>query len=134
MNDIIKKFNEISIDFLTQSSKLVGNSYLYKFKLMTRINSIYAIDQFIHRVLPYKTKILNRDETFFLTTSENEFDADYVEDIIGVKKIYYTLDEGSRDSIWEIVLALVCLAEERHRIKQQKHNKHNKNSHPSNNS
>jgi thymidine kinase len=124
MNDIIKKFNEISIDFLTQSSKLVGNTYLYKFKLMTKVNSIYAIDLFIKRVLPYKNKILNKDETFFLTTSENEFDANYVEDIIGVKKIYYTLDEDSRGNIWEIVLALVCLAEERHKIKNKHHHHH----------
>ena len=31
MNDIIKKFNEISIDFLTQTTNLVGKTYLYKY-------------------------------------------------------------------------------------------------------
>ena len=33
--------------------------------------------------------------------------------IIGIKKIYHTLDYESKNNIWEIVLALVYLAEER---------------------
>ena len=32
MNEIIKQFNDISIDFLTQTSEIVGCSYLYKYK------------------------------------------------------------------------------------------------------
>jgi hypothetical protein len=119
MNNIIKEFNEISIDFLTQTSSLVGSSYLYKFKLMTRVNSIFAIDLFIQRVLPFKDKIIDRDETFFLNKS---VDGDYMDDVIGIKQIYHTLDSQSKENIWEIILALVYLAEERYIINNNKHN------------
>jgi hypothetical protein len=111
MNNIIKQFNEISIDFLTQTSALVGSSYLYKYKLMTKVNSIFAIDLFIQNVLPFKSKILNRDESFFINKS---IDNNYMDDVIGIKQIYHTLDEQSKDNIWEIVLALVYLSEERY--------------------
>ena len=113
MNNIIKEFNEISIDFLTQTSYLVGSSYLYKFKLMTRFNSIFAIDLFIQRVLPFKHKIIERDESFFLTKNIDN-DNDYMDDVIGIKQIYHTLDKQSKENIWDIVLALVYLAEERY--------------------
>ena len=120
MNNVIKQFNDISIDFLTQTSSLVGNTYIFKFKLMTKVNSIYAIDLFIERVLPFKHKILQKDESFFLT---NEFDEteNYMNDIIGMKQIYHTLDDKSKDNLWEIVLSLVYLAEERHFHKKNKH-------------
>ena len=112
MNNIIKEFNDISIDFLTQTSSLMGSTYLYKFKLMTRFNSIFAIDLFIERVLPFKHKIMQRDETFFL--NKNLDTDDYMDDVIGIKQIYHTLDRQSKENIWDIVLALVYLAEERY--------------------
>jgi hypothetical protein len=114
MNNIIKEFNDISIDFLTQTSSIVGSSYLYKFKLMTRFNSIFAIDLFIKRVLPFKNKIIERDESFFLNKNIVKDDDDYMDDIIGIKQVYHTLDKQSKENIWDIVLALIYLAEERY--------------------
>ncbi len=115
MNEIIKKFNDISIDFLSQTSKIVGTKYLFKFKLVTKINSVYAIDIFIRRILPHKEQIHTRDEQFFLEkTNDAEFNA-YMNDITGIKTIYHTLDNNSKENIWEILLALVYLAEERHK-------------------
>jgi hypothetical protein len=112
MNNIIKEFNEISVDFLSQTAVLVGYSYLYKFKLMTRVNSIFAIDLFIQKVLPYKQQIMSKDESFFINKSTDM--TDYMDDIIGIKQIYHTIDDKSKENIWEILLALVYLAEERH--------------------
>ena len=112
MNNIIKEFNDISIDFLTHTSSLMGSTYLYKFKLMTRFNSMFAIDLFIERVLPFKNKIVQKDETFFL--NKNLDTDDYMDDVIGIKQIYHTLDRQSKENIWDIVLALVYLAEERY--------------------
>lgn len=117
MNNIIKEFNDISIDFLNQTSSLMGSTYLYKFKLMTRINSIFAIDLFIEKVLPFKNKIVEKDETFFL--NKNIDTDDYMDDVIGIKQIYHTLDYQSKENIWDIVLALVYLAEERNMNKEQ---------------
>ena len=114
MNDIINKFNEISIDFLSQTSKLVGTKYLFKYKLVTRINSVYAIDIFIKRILPHKEQIHARDENFFLEKSNDSEFNEYMNDITGIKTIYFTLDVQSKQSIWEILTALVYLAEQRH--------------------
>ncbi len=112
MNNIIKEFNEISLDFLSQTAPLVGNSYFYKFKLMTKVNCLFAIDLFIQKVLPYKQQIMSKDETYFINKSTDM--TDYMDDIIGIKQIYHTLDEKSKENIWEILLALVYLAEERY--------------------
>ena len=117
MNDIIKQFNKISIDFLEQTSKLAGTTYLHKFKIMTSVNSVYAIDRFIVNVLPYKHFIVNKDEAFLLN---KEVSPEFVKDIEWIKEVYFKLDDMSKDSIWEIVLALVCLAEERKLIKNNK--------------
>ena len=115
MNEIIKKFNDISIDFLSQTSKIVWTKYLFKFKFVTKINSVYAIDIFIRRILPHKEQIHDRDDTFFLEkTNDKEFN-EYMNDISGIKTIYHTLDDKSKENIWEILLALVYLAEERHK-------------------
>jgi hypothetical protein len=118
MNNIIKEFNEISLDFLSQTSNLVGYSYLYKFKLMIRVNCIFAIDLFIQKVLPYKQQIMSKDETFFINKSTDM--TDYMDDIIGIKQIYHTLDDKSKENIWEILLALVYLAEERNIFNNQR--------------
>ncbi len=122
MNTIIKDFNNISIDFLTQTSTYTGSSYLYKFKLMTKVNSIFAIDLFIQKVLPFKHKILKRDESFFISNSDNLVSADYMNDIIGIKQIYHTLNNESKNNVWEIVTALVFLAEERYNMLNNKPN------------
>ena len=111
MNNIIQ-FNNISIDFLTQMSQYVGSTYLYKYKLMTSFNCMYAIDMFIENVLIYKKKIINKDETFFMNKN---VDSNYMNDIIGIKSIYHTLDKESKDNIWDIMHALVYLAEERYK-------------------
>ncbi len=113
MNNIIKDFNQISVDFLEQTSKIAGIKYLTKFKLMTRINSVYAIDRFIVNVLPYKQFIIDKDELFFLNKEVSE---DFVKDVEWIKDVYFQLDDASKENIWNIVLALVCLAEERKKL------------------
>jgi hypothetical protein len=125
MNEIIKKFNDISIDFLAQTSKIVGMKYLLKFKFVTKINSVYAIDIFIRRILPHKDQIHTRDEQFFLEKADdNEFN-EYMNDITGIKTIYHTLDDKSKENIWEILLALVYLAEERQKYINNKSKAYN---------
>jgi hypothetical protein len=113
MNNIIKEFNQISIDFLEQTSKLAGKKFLTKFKLMTGVNSVYAIDRFIVNVLPYKQFIIDKDELFFLN---KEVSDEFIKDVEWIKEVYFQLDSDSKDNIWNIVLALVCLAEERKKM------------------
>ncbi len=113
MNNIVKEFNKISIDFLEQTSQIAGRKYLTKFRFITGINNMYAIDRFIKNVLPYKDYINARDEQFFLNTNvDNEF----MDDIIWIKETYFTLDDTSKENVWNIVTALVLLAEERQKL------------------
>jgi hypothetical protein len=110
MNNIIKEFNEISIDFLTQTSSFVGSSYLYKFKLMTRFNSIFAIDLFIQRVLPLKNKIIERDESFFLNndyTKHGEVDLNIIEKL---KTYIQNMSPNSKDIVWKYIELLMKLS------------------------
>lgn len=110
MSHIVKQFNEISLDFLQQTSSLVGCIYINKFKIMMYFNNIAPIDMFIKKVLPYKHMIVSRDETFFLSA---DLDTNYINDIIGMRQIYYKLDADSIDNMWNIITALVYLADER---------------------
>ena len=121
MSRIVENFNEITIDFLNQMAPLTGKKYYYKYSLAIKFNSSYGIDSFIENVLHFKEKILNKDESFFLN---HDVDNNYINDIIGIKEIYHTLDNKSRKSIWEILFALVYLAEERYNLVISNRNKY----------
>jgi hypothetical protein len=108
---IIENFNDITLDFLNQMAPLTGRKYYYKYSFAIKFNSSYGIDSFIENVLQFKQKIINRDESFFLNQDVN---SDYINDFIGIKDCYYTLDHKSKKSIWEILSTLVYLAEERY--------------------
>ncbi len=111
MSSTIESFNEITLDFLNQMAPLTGKQYYYKYLLAIKFNSAYGINSFIENVLQFKENILNRDENFFLN---KDLDTEYINDIIGIKEIYHTLDHKSKKSIWEILTALVYLSEERY--------------------
>jgi hypothetical protein len=118
MNNIVKEFNKISIDFLEQTSQIAGKKYLCKFKFITGINNMYAIDRFIKNVLPYREYINTRDESFFLNKN---VDSEFAEDIVWIKEAYFKLDDVSKENIWNIVTALVLLAEERQKLTNNPH-------------
>ncbi len=117
MKHIIKKFNDISINLLEQTSSLTGNSYMNKFKLLIKVNCTMPIDTFIQHILPHKEKIITKNEEFFIIKSQETI---YFNEILGLTEIYYKLDEDSRNGIWDIMLALMYLAEERHNLKKNK--------------
>ena len=117
MKHIIKKFNDISINLLEQTASLTGNSYMNKFKLIIKVNCTMPIDTFIQHILPHKEKIINKNEEFFIMKSKETI---YFNEILGLTEIYYKLDNDSRNGIWDIMLALMYLAEERHHLKKHK--------------
>ena len=114
MNNIVKEFNRVSLDFLEQTSQIAGKKYLNKFKFITGINNMYAIDRFIKNVLPFKNYIIEKNEEFFLNKN---VDSEFAEDIAWIKETYFSLDDVSKDNVWNIVIALVLLAEERQKLK-----------------
>ena len=110
MNETINKFNEISLSFLEQTAPITGTHYIKMFKLMKSLNNIAPINIFIRNVLPHKQKIIARNEMYFTEQSRNNNN----NDIIGISKIYHILDDESKNNVWDIITALVLLAEQKH--------------------
>lgn len=114
INDIIKKFNDITLDFMKQTETITGTSYSIQFRLMISLNSIMAIDMYIENILPYKRYIYNKDERFFINMKINESYMKYFTDILKIKEIFKELDVETKNNIWEYIQALTILAEEKY--------------------
>ncbi len=113
----IKSFNEILETFLQQLSPIVGTTYHYYFKQLIKVNSTMPIKTFLVEVSPYKEKIFNKDESYFLNIEDNAKD-DRVNDdevlteILRLKDIYSKLDNQSRSEVWNYFQALIVISEE----------------------
>jgi hypothetical protein len=120
-SEIIKQFNEIVESFLIQVSPLIGSFYPNRFSQIIKYNSILPIEQFTIRALPLKEKIETRDESYFNTTDnyEKHFseDENYLDDIIRFQHIYKQIDEESKSNLWDIIQAMMYLAEQYVKIK-----------------
>lgn len=117
----IKDFNEILDSFLVQISPLIGTTYHYQFQQIIKYNSILPIEQFLIYAIPLRDKILNRDETYF-SNNDNHVDkvgnnADTLNEILRLQKIYSQLDKESQSNLWDILQAMLILGEEYIRVK-----------------
>lgn len=115
--DKIKSFNEILETFLQQLSPIIGTTYHFYFTKLVKANAVMPIQQFINEVLPYKEKIMNKDETYFLNIEDEvedkiQGDKKVLSEILRLKDIYSGLDEQSREEVWNYFQALVVLSEE----------------------
>ena len=112
----IKEFNQILETFLSQLSPIVGTSYHHYFKRLIRINSILPIKEYCKNVLPYKQKIMDKDESYFYNTDNHrdliKDDRDTINEILRLKEIYHKLDSESIEEVWNYFQALVILSEE----------------------
>ena len=78
-----------------------------------------AIQQFIAEVLPYKQKIINKDESYFLNI-ESEITSSISEEkkestlseILRLKNVYKSLEFESQQEVWNYFQALIVLSEE----------------------
>ena len=112
----IKEFNSILEVFLGQLSPLVGTSYHHYFKKLIKVNALLPIQEFSKNALPYRTKIMEQDESYF-TNTNNHLDKindnhDTLNEILRLKDIYYKLDDDSRKEVWSYFQALTILSEE----------------------
>ncbi len=113
MTDIIKQFNDISLEFMKQTEKITGDSYIIQFTLLTKINSVAAIDMYIRNVLKYKNYIYNKDERFFINMDIDNSYVKYFATIIKIKSIFTDLDRETKNNIWDYIQALTYLAEQK---------------------
>lgn len=122
----IKQFNTLMETFLGQISPLVGTSYKHYYEKLVKMNAIMPIQQFYTYVMPHKTKILNKDESYFKDSSIYEEhitqdNSDTVfQEIIRLTNIYDKLDDPNKEQMWMYFQALLVLSEEYHNFGHQK--------------
>lgn len=114
--DHIKEFNTIMETFLNQLSPLVGTSYYFYYKKLIKVNAVLPIQQFAQNVLPYKQRIMNKDETYFADTDNHQEkikdDEATLNEILRLKDIYFKLDKDSQKEVWSYFQALTVLSEQ----------------------
>ena len=113
----IKSFNEILETFLQQLSPIIGTTYHFYFQKLVKANAVMPIQQFLLEVIPFKEKIMNKDESYFLdieTNAEDKIQGDeqVLTEILRLKDIYSGLDNQSRQEVWNYFQALIVLSEE----------------------
>ena len=112
----IKEFNGILETFLSQLSPIVGTSYHHYFKRLVKVNSVLPIKEYCKNVLPYKQKIMDKDESYFYNTDNHQDiiknDRDTINEILRLKEIYNKLDPESIEEVWNYFQAMVILSEE----------------------
>lgn len=99
--------------------------YREKFLLARGANSQLVLLVFLKYVYPYKQKIFDRDEDFFLSDNltneitnndeirkETEADSEYIlTKALGLKGLWKRMDEEQRDTLWTYFRVLVVLCE-----------------------
>jgi len=111
----VKGFNEILESLLIQMSPIIGTTYHKQFMMIIKMNAMMPIKSFIKRSVPFRDKIINRDESYFETdTAVNTLDVNvkYMNNILQLQNIYTKLDKVSRDNVWQIFQCMLVLAEE----------------------
>ncbi len=127
---IIKKFNHIIESLLNQVIPLIGTKYLFYFKKIIKINSLMPIQKFNNHVLKYKKKILAKNPNYFLNDEIYKHELDdniykddsdyYLYEILHLKKIYISVDDDSKENLWNILHALIILCEDYGKIRKLK--------------
>lgn len=125
VTEIVNNFNCQADDLMTQmyscSQDYDIKVYHDMFRKLKRFNATKAIEQFIIYVLPYKEKIYDDDETFFLEKSGEELTGDKSEytmmQSLKFKDLWQTLSNDSKDNIFKFFKVMVYFAEEYLKIK-----------------
>lgn len=109
----VRMFNQILESMIIQLSPIIGTTYHYKLMQIIGVNAILPIKEFILQAIPYKDKILNRDESYFskpeVTNNLIDVQKEDIGDILKLQDIFFKLDKNSRTNIWDIFQALLIL-------------------------
>jgi hypothetical protein len=127
VTEIVNNFNCQADDLMAQmyscSQDYDIKVYHDMFKKLKRFNATKAIEQFIIYVLPFKEKIYDDDETFFLQKSGEELTGDTSEKTLmqslKFKDLWQTLSYDSKNNIFKFFKVMVYFAEEYIKIKYQ---------------
>lgn len=110
-------FFQQSESFINELKKILPNDpkiqlFEEKYYMVKRVNATFIINGFVKHVLPYKDKILNKDEQFFIDGGGQEnLDADKYEYSLNLKTQWKTFSDSNKAIIWKFFQVLVVLAE-----------------------
>lgn len=125
ISEIVNNFNSQADDLMSQmyacSQDYDIKVYHNMFRKLKSFNATKAIEQFIIYVLPYKEKIYEDDESFFLSKSSADLVGDASEysmmQSLKFKDLWQTLNDESKDNIFKFFKVMVYFAEEYLKIK-----------------
>lgn len=114
----INTFNEVLLSFLTELKPFIGDSYLKKFKLVSSLSKKQPIKSFIEYVLPLQQKIVDRDDTYF-TEYDMTGGGGGISEFLHLNGLYDTLDQSSKDNVWQFLSLLLAITIEYIQIKNK---------------
>lgn len=125
ISEVVNNFNSQADDLMSQmyacSQDYDIKVYHDMFRKLKSFNATKAIEQFIIYVLPYKEKIYEDDESFFLSKSSEELVGDTSEysmmQSLKFKDLWQTLNNESKNNIFTFFKVMVYFAEEYLKIK-----------------
>ena len=115
----INTFNEVLSSFLTELKPFIGDAFYMKFKVVSALSKKQPIKSFIEYVIPLQQKIIDRDETYF-TDYKTSKDDNAISEFLHLNGMYDTLDQNSKDNVWQYLSLLLAITIEYIQIKNKK--------------
>lgn len=117
---IVKDFNQLLEVLIQQVAPMTGKNYHFLFKNLIKMNAMLPIQTFNEYAFEWKQQIEKRDDSFFLNdsvisgTTDNQ---EVITEIFQLREVWTSLDDNSKNNLWEIVQALLMLGEHYKQIK-----------------
>lgn len=111
----VKDFNQLLECLIQQVAPMTGNNYHFLFTKLIKINALLPIQTFHEYAHAWKEQIEKRDEAFFLdenTAKSVAKDGDDLSEVFKLTGIWKTLDDDSKNNLWEIFNGLLILSEQ----------------------
>jgi len=118
MTTILSKFNEQLLNFLQEMCRLFPedkklSTFLFTVDLMKKANPRELMNQFKQYVYPFKSQIMNKDESFFLENAfgDNIQDKSNMSEMLRIKEIWISgkLTKNDKDCIWNYFKVFIYL-------------------------
>jgi hypothetical protein len=111
--DIMEVFKRNMMEFideLVEQYPKEGDLIVIRFFLSEQTPTETLIQQFISRVLPHRERIEKRNEIFFIE-NDNIFGASPKDKVLHFKKLYITMNNDDRKTLWSWFDSFVSLAD-----------------------
>ena len=118
MTTILSKFNEQLLNFLQEMCRLFPedkklSTFLFTVDLMKKANPRELMNQFKQYVYPFKSQIMNKEESFFLENAfgDNIQDKSNMSEMLRIKDIWISgkLTKNDKDCIWNYFKVFIYL-------------------------